>query len=206
MDRPDMISSSAAGADVARHDTTSIMLHWITLLLFAVLFASIWAAEGTGDDAAAGLLLGVHRSIGALIFAVTLARLAWKATASRAPAFPSTMPLWQRWAARANEAALYLLLLAQPTTGLAQSITYGESFSLLGMPIPPLMIRNKGLTDLLNGIHEATATALLVLVGVHACAALFHGLVLRDGVLGSMLPAHIRSSSGDTRRSNMSAQ
>ncbi|MBV8407368.1 MAG: cytochrome b/b6 domain-containing protein [Alphaproteobacteria bacterium] len=39
-----------------------------------------------------------------------------------------------------------------------------------------------------NKLHELGATALLVLVAVHATAALFHGLVLRDGVLARMIP------------------
>jgi cytochrome b561 len=51
------------------------------------------------------------------------------------------------------------------------------------------MARSKEMTQLFHDIHETTATALLVLVGLHVCAALFHGIVLRDGVLRSMLPA-----------------
>jgi cytochrome b561 len=37
-------------------------------------------------------------------------------------------------------------------------------------------------------VHEFGAKALLALVGLHAGAALFHRLVLRDGVLQRMSP------------------
>ena len=37
-------------------------------------------------------------------------------------------------------------------------------------------------------LHELAAWMLLALIGIHAAAALFHGLILRDGVLQRMLP------------------
>jgi cytochrome b561 len=40
--------------------------------------------------------------------------------------------------------------------------------------------------------HEFGAKALVVLIGLHAGAALFHGLVLRDVVLQRMLPWTLR--------------
>jgi hypothetical protein len=39
-----------------------------------------------------------------------------------------------------------------------------------------------------RGLHETSATILLALIGFHAWAALFHGVVLRDGVLRSTPP------------------
>jgi cytochrome b561 len=37
-------------------------------------------------------------------------------------------------------------------------------------------------------LHEFGVWMLLALIGLHAAAALFHGLILRDGVLQRMLP------------------
>jgi cytochrome b561 len=41
---------------------------------------------------------------------------------------------------------------------------------------------------------------LLALISLHAGAALFHGLVLRDGVLQRMLPSSIAARAGTGRR------
>lgn len=173
-----------------RYDRVSMSLHWLTLALLIVLFGAIWAREQASGDAAA-LLLTLHRSAGALIWPVTVARLVWKASAAVAPPLPATLPRSQRWGARANEYALYLLLLAQPITGFVQSIARGKPFPLLGLELPVLMARDKALTHLFHDIHETSATVLLVLVALHACAAIFHGVVRRDGVLASMSPARL---------------
>lgn len=171
-----------------RYDPVSISLHWLTLVLLIVLFGSIWAREGAGGGDTAALLLTVHRSAGVLVWLVTLARLIWKLSAASAPPLPAAMPRAQRWMARANEGALYLLLVAQPITGMVQSVARGKPFPLLGLAFPALMARDKALGHLFHDIHETSATVLLVLVGLHALAAIFHGVVMRDDVLGSMLP------------------
>lgn len=193
MDDADVIPNQAIVASPRRHDAVSMALHWLTLLLLVALFGTIWAREQASDGDTAALLLTLHRSAGALIWVLTLGRLLWKATAARGPALPRRMPRAQRWPARANEYALYLLLVTQPVTGFIQSISRGKDFPLFGASVPAVMARDKGMTHLFHDIHETSATVLLVLVGLHACAALFHGIVLRDGVLSSMLPGRNRA-------------
>jgi cytochrome b561 len=188
MKRPDAPYTRVLMPEQRQHDGLSMVLHWVNLLLMIVAFGTIWAREQVSDGNTAGLLLTLHRSAGALIWGVTLVRLGWK-TAARSPALPSAMPRVQRWVARVNEAALYLLLIAQPVTGFLQSIARGKAFALLGLSIPAVMGRDKSAVGLFHAIHETSASVLLVLIGLHTCAALFHGLVLRDGVLRSMWPA-----------------
>ncbi len=171
-----------------RYDGVSMMLHWLTLLLLIVLFGSMWLREQVSDGDRASLLLTVHRSTGALVWAITLGRLSWKQHFGRAPTLPSTMPKAQQWAAHGNAFMLYLFLIIQPVTGFVQSIARGKPFPLLGLVVPPVMPRSRHLTHLFHGIHEISATVLLVLIGLHTCAALYHGFVKRDGVLPAMLP------------------
>lgn len=193
MDNAQKAPTQAMAGMPRRHDAVSMTFHWLTLAMLIALFASAWAREQASDGNTATLLLTLHRSAGVLIWLATLGRLLWKATAARTPELPRRMPRSQRWAARANEVALYLLLIAQPVTGFVQSIARGRDFPLLGLSVPAVMARDKGLTHLFHDIHETSATVLLVLIGLHACAALFHGLVLRDGVLSSMLPGQTRT-------------
>lgn len=189
MDHAETPRAPLVASGAPRYDGLSMALHWLTLGLLIVLFGAIWARERASDGDATLALLTIHRSAGALVWAVTLARLAWKVRGGRTPALPSSTPRMQRWAARANEYALYLLLAVQPVTGFVQSVARGKPFPLLGLSVPAVMARDKDLSHLFHAVHEASATVLLILVGLHACAALFHGLVLRDGVLGTMLPA-----------------
>lgn len=171
-----------------RFDTISIAMHWGSLLLLAVIALAAWRhSQALDADAAAGAL-SLHRSAGVLLWLLTLVRLGWKASFARPAALPATVSRSQRLAARATEAALYLLLVLQPATGLLQSVLRGKAFSLFGLSFPVVMERDRALVKLFHGAHEFGAWALLALIGLHAAAALFHHFVLRDGVLRAMLP------------------
>jgi cytochrome b561 len=169
-----------------RFDPVTIAFHWTTVILIAGMFASAWLLERGGDQAS--LLLTIHRSIGVAVWVVAVCRLGWRLRFARLPPFPRTMSKAKQNLAKASEYALYALLLIQPLTGLAQSLTRGRPFSLFGWQAPVLMTRDVGLTHRLHAVHELSAWALLGLVGLHALAALHHRFVLRDDILQSMLP------------------
>lgn len=169
-------------------DRVSMAFHWITVLVVAWMFASAWSIGLARDAAGAARMLSVHRSAGVALWAITAGRLAWAVTRARRPLLPADLPRVQKLAARVNEGALYAILLLQPLTGLAQSLARGRPFILFGLEVPRLMARDKAAASLLHGVHELTANLLLGLVALHIAAALFHGLVRRDGVLSAMLP------------------
>ena len=172
----------------SRYDRISIVFHWATLLLIIAMFWSAWAREGVADAAAAARLLTLHRSIGVTIWLVTLLRILWRILFAAAPALPPTIPAAHHVAARANQIALYALLILQPVTGLLQTIWRGRPFGLFGATIPAIVRPDRDLSHLFRGVHATSATILLILIGLHALAALFHGVLRRDGVMGAMLP------------------
>jgi cytochrome b561 len=176
-----------AGHD--RFDRTSIMLHWLTVLLIVIQFTSIWAHEAVGHDSALAIqLLSLHRAAGVLTWVVVVARIVWRRFFAYLPPFPSSMLKIQQMIAKANEYGLYLLLLAMPITGLARTLLRGQPFNLFFWQVPALLEPNPALRGLFAEAHEIGAKALIVLIGLHAGAALFHRLVLRDSVLNRMLP------------------
>ncbi len=175
-----------------RFDPLTIAMHWTTLLLLVAMFATAWSLKAATNGAAADGLLLAHRSTGALLWLLVLARLVWKASFGRAAALPPTVGRLQHAVARANELGLYLLLVLQPVTGLGQSLFRGKSFVLLGVSLPVIVARNRALTTAFHHIHAVGAWILLGLIALHASAALFHHFVLRDGVLRAMLPRRQR--------------
>lgn len=179
---------AAPAADPARFDRISMTFHWATVLVVIALFASAWSIGLADDAAGATRLLTLHRSLGVVLWVLVLARLGWRLRFAARPPLPADLPRAQRRAAALNEGALYAILLVQPLTGLTQSLARGKPFLLLGLEVPRLMARDKGLVGLFHEIHELTAWALLGLIALHLAAALFHSLVRRDGVLASMWP------------------
>ncbi|MBV1691231.1 cytochrome b [Novosphingobium sp. G106] len=171
-----------------RYDGFSMALHWLTLLLIISLFGTAWAQERASDGDSAMMLLSLHRSLGLLVWLATLVRMGWKLARGSAPPLPAATPRIQALAARVTQFALYAILLAQPVTGFLQGVARGEAVSLLGVDVPSFMAPNGHVAHLLHSVHATIATVLLALVGLHAGAALLHVLVLRDGVLGAMIP------------------
>ena len=171
-----------------RFDGVSMSLHWLTAALVLAQLVGGWSMSLVQDDVAAQRLLLLHRSLGVITWLVVAARLLWRVRWAAKPPLPRDMPLAQRLVARSVEFALYGLLLLQPLTGLGHSVARGKPFELFWLRVPALMARDKPLSMLLHDVHAATAWLLLALIALHTAAALFHGLVRRDGVLASMWP------------------
>ena len=186
--RPETPPGRSREGEPRRFDAVTIALHWTTAALIAGMFASAWLHVVAEGGRYASLLLAIHRSLGLSVWVVAACRLGWRLRFGYLPPFPPGMSKPKQTLAKASEYSLYALLLLQPLTGLAQSLTRGRPFLLFGLQAPVVMARNVGLTALLGAVHRYSAWALLGLVGVHALAALHHRFVLHDDILQSMLP------------------
>ena len=102
------------------------------------------------------------------------------------------MPKLQQRVAKLNEYGLYGLLLVQPLTGLGHTLLRGRPFTIGAWQVPALFAPDSTFARVFELLHELGAWALLVLIGLHAAAALFHALFLRDGVFQRMLPWTMR--------------
>ena len=132
-------------------------------------------------------LFGWHKWIGITVFLVASARLVWRYSNPPPPAV--AMPEWQRRAAVATHAALYVLMLLIPLSGWIYSSSTGVSVVYLGLvPLPDLVPKDKALAAILKAVHVTLNLGLVALVVVHVGAALKHHLVDRDAVLPRMLP------------------
>jgi cytochrome b561 len=152
------------------YSRTQIGLHWIIagLVTFQLLFgedmshvmrATARGAVVTPSDA---FWADAHYYLGVAILALVLVRLGirfiWGA--------PEPMQQgWMRKAAAFSQGAFYIVLIAAPILGLL-AFYLGEPF---------------------GDLHELCKPALIILIGLHAAAALFHQFWLKDGTLRRML-------------------
>ncbi len=168
-------------------DRVTIAVHWTTVALVLGLFAVALAMSQVQDEASAKTLLTLHRSLGVTVWTLTVLRLVWRLTRASLPPYPESMGAPQRLAARVSEYGLYLFLLAQPVTGMIQSLYRGKPFDLFYLwRVPALVGRDRAMVHLFHAVHEWSAWAFAGLIGLHATAALFHRFALHDGVFESM--------------------
>lgn len=172
-----------------RFDGLTRLLHWLTVVLVIFQFASGWSFALTEGTPLFSSLLILHRSGGTALWAITMLRLSWRATYAKFPPFPAGLPHLMEWAAKTSERALYMLLLCEPGAGLAATLLRGRPFELFAWTIPALLPRSLSWSTTFQELHEWGAWALAALAGMHALAALFHHIVLKDDVLEAMLPA-----------------
>lgn len=131
-----------------------------------------------------------HESLGIFILVLTVLRLLWLAVRPAAPRIP--MAGWMELTARLTQVVLWVLLLALPATALLALGSESHPLTLLGgvridrMPF----IAESGIAKLADwgDVHQFLGDAIMWLAGLHAVAAIFHHVVLKDGVLLTMLP------------------
>jgi cytochrome b561 len=161
------------------------LLHWtMAALILAMLFIGV-AMVATVSHAHA-TLIALHRPLGVALLVLALIRVAvrWK---NGSPSLPDDMPALQRFAAKASHLVLYGLFIAMPLIGWTMLSAGGYPVTLFGAwHLPAIVPRNVDLFALLRALHTWLAFALFATVLAHIAAALFHGLIRRDGVFSSM--------------------
>jgi cytochrome b561 len=174
--------------DSAHYRAPAKMLHWLTALaVFSVVplgLAMVSAIPGPQQNQ----LYDLHRSFGALILTLTALRLLWRLYSPPPPAI-SDLPAWQRQAAQAIHAALYVLLFAVPLIGWVGTSAFGARIRIFGLfDLPMLVDKNRDLADVSLSVHVYLAFTLCALFFVHIAAAMHHHFVRKNGVLRRMLP------------------
>jgi cytochrome b561 len=172
----------------ARYDRVAIALHWAMALLLIAQLALGWWMLGLPKQPP-GLRAGwfnVHKSIGLLLGALILLRLAWRLR-HRPPDWGMLLPAWQQRAARWTHGLLYAGLVVMPASG-----DLGSSFGrypvlFFGHALPRWAPEWPAAKAVLASVHLVSAWLLLGLLLLHVGAALRHALQ-RDGVLARMLP------------------
>ena len=130
-----------------------------------------------------------HKSLGITVLALMLFRLVWRLYAG-APRPVEGTSGWQHGLATVTHWLLYGLALLIPLSGwLYDSASGLRPFKFFGLfEMPKLVAPNDSLRDLAHGAHEWGFWLLIALVVLHAGAAFYHHLFLRDATLTRMLP------------------
>ena len=171
-----------------RYGALAQFFHWATVALVVALLAIAAYMTGLPLSPEKIQVYNLHKSLGVLVLALTLLRLVWR-WLSPPPALPAGMSAWERRAARTSHLLLYLLLFAQPLTGIVHSWSANFPVVIFGwLTLPNLTGPDQWLKEILEETHHLMGWALCGLFLVHAAAALRHHFQLKDDVLRRMLP------------------
>src|SRR5258708_12595890 len=153
-------------------------------MIVAVSFLGVGMAASV--SARYELLVSIHRPLGIAIFVLCVVRFVNRFI-NPPPELPDTVPSLQRFAAKASHIVLYALMFIMPLVGWGMLSAARYPIVLYGpLRLPPILPHDLTLYAWLRDLHAGLAYLFFATFLVHFGAALFHGLIRRDGVLGSM--------------------
>lgn len=171
-----------------RYSTMSIALHWLMLVLLALVYACIefrgMFPKGSGGRA---LITDAHYMLGLSVFVLVWLRLLARALGV-APKILPTPPNWQMIISKLMHWALYLFMIGTPLLGWATLSAGGHSVPFFGLDLPALVSEDKGLARQLKNWHGLAGSLGYWLIGLHAVAGLYHHYVVRDNTLLRIIP------------------
>lgn len=161
------------------------VLHWLmALMIVSMLFIGIGMVTSVSERH--DWLLAIHKPLGVAIFVLAVVRLIVRLR-NPPPPLPADLPAIQKFAAYASHYLLYALMLTIPLVGWAMLSAGGYPVMLShSLRLPPIFPVNAAAFAVLRHLHAWLAALLLLTFLAHLGAALYHGLIRRDGVLPSM--------------------
>ena len=169
-----------------KYTPTAITLHWLIALMIAIaFFVGLYVADLDVSPWQLKVLTW-HKWLGVTIALLVLFRIFWRFT-HRPPVLPAGMSDLMKKLSGVTHLAIYLLMAIVPVLGWLHSSASGVTVVYLNLiSLPNLVGKDKALSHLFGELHENAAWALVVLVVLHAGAALKHQLVDKDNLLARM--------------------
>lgn len=165
------------------------VLHWLlAITVIAMAVFGLMMKYGDFSPVQRIRLYALHKSVGLTVLALVALRLVIRLVDRRRPLLPP-MPGWQRALATTTHVLLYVVLIGMPLSGWLYNSASGFPLQWFGLAqVPALAERSGELKALAGTLHFTGLLLLILLLLVHAGAALRHHFIDRDGVLRSMLP------------------
>lgn len=172
-----------------RYGSVAVMLHWLMAVVLIVLTAVglyMTSLPDVGFDTKKIGLILYHKELGMAALGLALLRCVWR-FGNPLPHLVEKLPDWQKVTARFVHLCFYALMFALPVTGWVMSSATGIPVSFFGLfDFPDLVSYDERLFHGLIEVHKWLGYALIGLLVIHAGAALWHHLALKDETLKKM--------------------
>lgn len=169
------------GSPARPHGIVTRGFHWLAgiLLIYGLVFNAEF--EVLSDPAA----LAREVNFALVLGGTFLVRLIWVELVGGGSRLTPDAPPWERVLSRAVHYGIYMLVIAIVLTGLGIASTVSPAPTLFRLRLA--FLAGGAPQEFLLELHEAFATALMLLIGLHVLGASWHWIVRKDGVWESML-------------------
>ena len=168
------------------YGTVAKAFHWILFLMltFSIVAGNFLASMPKGPEKLQAAVM--HKSFGAILLTLIMLRFIWRLI-NETPKLPDGNSAVQAMLAKGMHWALYILMFAQPLSGILMSQAAGFPVSFFGLfEFPVFLDKNPEFAGFFRAMH-GTVWILLVLAAIgHAGAAIHHHVFKKDNVLKQM--------------------
>lgn len=159
--------------------------HWISFFLVFLSLLFISLHEYVDSSALSKKMLSYHKIIGILILGLTLIRVVWKILGKdRIDHGLSKIDLF---VSKSVHFIIYLGLFFLPLLGWMESSAREKEINIIGFVLPAIIGADDDLADFLQEKHVFFGFIFVGLITAHIAAAIFHGFILKNKVLYSMI-------------------
>lgn len=170
------------------------VVHWLLAMLLLI---DLTVAQAFGGQLPLAERLQNregHAAVGTIILTLLIIRIILRLR-NGAPAFPETMPAWQKMAASFTHIGFYVLLAFIVVSGMFTADYATNPLNWFG--VFDIAIMGNTSEKAFHSVrlwHELATKILIVMIVIHVLAAFYHGLVAKDGRLTRMLMFWKRAS------------
>lgn len=166
-----------------RYDFLTILFHWLIALLVLEQFVGGLTIDLFPRGPLRVNAISVHILLGGSLAALVVLRILWRFTLGRQlPADPGFL----NKIAKGVHHLLYLLLVVLVLVGLVLTSARGDAV-FDWFKVWSFAPGNRDLAHQITEIHELLGYIIIGVVVLHALGALFHRLVLKDGIYNRMM-------------------
>ncbi|MHB1947948.1 MAG: cytochrome b [Gammaproteobacteria bacterium] len=162
-------------------------LHWLIAFLVVFMLCIGYLMQEINNKIVFAQVINIHKLTGLTILTLMIIRAFW-ALFNPKPVLPENTPMWQHYAERGLHLLFYIVLIMMPIAGWIMSVAAGHNPKLFSWEITLPIVKSKNMAMLFEGIHNALAIVLIIMISIHVIAALYHLLYKKDNILRRMLP------------------
>lgn len=165
-----------------KHTLATRLFHHTSMILLAV----IWVLVEFRDSLESAI--GIHKALGVVFLLWVITRLLNAVIRPKMPPLTPPQPKWQIGLSHLVHFGLYACMLALPIVGVLMSVYGGRAVNVFGLfEIPVFVTPSREMASFYNNLHtDVLFPILLVLIGMHAGAALYHQFIIKDGLMNRM--------------------
>ncbi len=171
---------------VARYRFVAIAFHWAMFVL-VVIVGILGLLHDSWPKQTQAFWINVHALIGILLWLVLLARFGYRLR-HIPPKLPKDIDAFSRRFSNPMHLTLYALMFVIPIVGFVTFIYHGRVFHFGLFDLNFGIKKNPAIFEPTEDLHGYLAYGLFALAGMHTLAALWHQLVVHDGILRRMWP------------------